>query len=377
MPLDLYRRHAPECKHADKGQNFTKCSCVIWCYGILLGRPVRRSLKTRDWQIALRAISAMETEPEKARPVVYIADAVRDYLKDCRARKLAASTLISYENTLEGFAEYCAGRNLRDMRGLRLDDFRGHRESRGLAANTQRKEIEYLRSFCVFALDHKWISENFAKKLKPPADTGPVTMPYEPAEVHALIDACDHITNNFVASATRAKKRARALVLLMLYGGFRVSDAVRLERKRLGADGKILMYAMKTGVPLYVKLHPDCIAALNALPIESPYFLWSGTSKVTTATGSARRTVECISKIANVSARPHRFRDTFAVELLLAGEDIRTVQLLLGHKSIKTTEKHYAPWVLRFQDRLDTATAKLHFGSRDVGEPSPQHQPES
>ena len=50
------------------------------------------------------------------------------------------------------------------------------------------------------------------------------------------------------------------------------------------------------------------------------------------------------------------------MELLLAGEDIRKVQLLLGHKSIKTTEKHYAPWVQRFQQGLDTAVSKLAFG---------------
>ena len=119
---------------------------------------------------------------------------------------------------------------------------------------------------------------------------------------------------------------------------------------------------MKTGVPLYIKLHPDCISALKALPVESPrYFFWSGNGRVESQTGSARRTVACLAKIAGVPARPHRFRDTFAVELLLAGEDIRKVQLLLGHKSIKTTEKHYAPWVQRFQQGLDTAVSKLAF----------------
>jgi site-specific recombinase XerD len=315
----------------------------------------------------------MEADPLTVKPVVTIADAMRDYLKDCRSRKLAESTLTSYDNALIAFREYCAARGIRDMRGLRLEDFRGHRNSRDVAATTQRKEIEHLRAFCAFSLDHDWIDANFAKKLKPPKDTGPVTLPFEPHEIHSLLDACGMIVNNFKASAERARLRARALLLLMLYGGFRVSDAVSLERTRLGADGKILMYAMKTGVPLYVKLHADCVDALRALPIESKHFLWSGKSKLTTATGSARRTVECISKIADVKARPHRFRDTFAVELLLAGEDIRTVQLLLGHESVATTEKHYAPFVKRFQDRMDSATAKLHFGRPIVDVPAQPH----
>lgn len=44
------------------------------------------------------------------------------------------------------------------------------------------------------------------------------------------------------------------------------------------------------------------------------------------------------------------FRDTFAVEMLLAGVPLEQVSILLGHKSVKITEKHYAPWVKARQD---------------------------
>jgi len=49
----------------------------------------------------------------------------------------------------------------------------------------------------------------------------------------------------------------------------------------------------------------------------------------------------------------HRFRDTFAVELLLKGVPIEQVSVLLGHSSLKVTEKHYAPWVKARQDQLE------------------------
>jgi site-specific recombinase XerD len=52
---------------------------------------------------------------------------------------------------------------------------------------------------------------------------------------------------------------------------------------------------------------------------------------------------------------PHRFRDTFAVELLKAGVDIRAVQKALGHKSLTTTEKYYAPWNKSQQAIMDKA----------------------
>jgi integrase len=55
---------------------------------------------------------------------------------------------------------------------------------------------------------------------------------------------------------------------------------------------------------------------------------------------------------------PHRFRDTFAVELLLAAVPIEHVSVLLGHASVKITEKHYAPWVKTRQEKLEEEVQK-------------------
>jgi integrase/recombinase XerD len=55
---------------------------------------------------------------------------------------------------------------------------------------------------------------------------------------------------------------------------------------------------------------------------------------------------------------PHMFRDTFAVETLLAGVPLEQVSILLGHKSIKITEKHYAPWVKARQEQLSSNVRK-------------------
>ncbi len=55
------------------------------------------------------------------------------------------------------------------------------------------------------------------------------------------------------------------------------------------------------------------------------------------------------------------FRDTFAVELLLAGNTIDKVSILLGHRSVKMTEKHYLPWVKARQEQLAASVQRSWF----------------
>jgi len=51
---------------------------------------------------------------------------------------------------------------------------------------------------------------------------------------------------------------------------------------------------------------------------------------------------------------PHRFRDTLAVDLLLRGVPMDRVSILLGHSSVKITERHYTPWVSARQEQLES-----------------------
>jgi integrase len=63
-----------------------------------------------------------------------------------------------------------------------------------------------------------------------------------------------------------------------------------------------------------------------------------------------------LAEVSNGQA--HRFRDTFAVELLLADVPLERVSMLLGHQSVKITEKHYAPWLHARQAQLEADVAR-------------------
>jgi len=70
--------------------------------------------------------------------------------------------------------------------------------------------------------------------------------------------------------------------------------------------------------------------------------------------GDWQRSLNRLFELGGVpDAHAHRFRDTFSVELLLAGVPIERVSILLGHQSMRITEKHYAPWVKARQEQLE------------------------
>jgi len=150
----------------------------------------------------------------------------------------------------------------------------------------------------------------------------------------------------------------------MRWSGLAIRDAVSLERRRLNEHGELFLYRAKTGSPVYVPLPPDVAEELRTIPPgPSPnprYFFWSGNGSPKSVVGNWQRSFRRLFKIADLRSddgsskrcHPHMFRDTFAVEMLLAGVPLEQVSMLLGHKSVKITEKHYAPWVKARQEQL-------------------------
>src|ERR1700757_1661455 len=110
--LNLYRRHSEDCPHRENGIGWTKCHCPIWCYGEINGRTLRKSLKLRDWSRAAKRLESWETKPERAVTPPSLDKAVGAYLDDCRARRLAESTVESYEKTLDHLKAFFPDRRI-------------------------------------------------------------------------------------------------------------------------------------------------------------------------------------------------------------------------------------------------------------------------
>jgi|GEM_PF-2417025 len=221
--------------------------------------------------------------------------------------------------------------------------FRASWKNKNISA---RKKLEAFRAFFRFVHESGWIPTNPASHLKPPKITEPPTAPFTREEVASILKACDIYPDK--ANAVRL----RALIFLLRYSGLRIRDAVTLSRNLIQGD-KLFLYTAKTGTAVYCPLPPFVVEALNAIR-ASAYFFWSGLSKPKSAVGDWQRGLKRLLILAGVpDGHAHRFRDTFSVELLLAGVPIERVSILLGHQSVRITEKQYAPWVRARQEQLE------------------------
>ena len=165
----------------------------------------------------------------------------------------------------------------------------------------------------------------------------------------------------------------RALVQLMRWSGLAIRDAVTLRRDEIIFDKpkglyRIVTARQKTGthvsVPIPLKIAKELLAVLNGNEV---YVFWSGNGQEQSAVTHWQDDMRTLFKAAGIASAgnmlSHRLRDTFAVDLLEKGVPLEEVSKLLGHESIKTTERHYAKWVKGRQDRLDklvTATWTNH-----------------
>jgi integrase/recombinase XerD len=154
------------------------------------------------------------------------------------------------------------------------------------------------------------------------------------------------------SASQRTADMERVFVLLLRHTGLRIGDAVMLDRSRGGGD-KLFPYTAKANTPVYCPLPDFVMTALEAAPkVSETYFLWAGEPKVEGATGDWQRALKGVFEEAGIpDGHAHRFRETFAVELLRAGVPMQRVSMLLGYRTIKVTEKHYSPWVAALQEQ--------------------------
>jgi integrase len=324
----------------------------------LRGEKIRKALDLRSWEAATKLIREWEVDGPTEN--VSVKDACDRFLADVKSRGIGPAQTSKY-NLLT--RELTSELGTLAVKSISVDDLRKLREGWKLSAISASKKLERLRSFFSFCEASGWIEKNPAKSLKLPMLKQVPTMPYTTQEWNSILTAAEVFREIHTQVPELIERKLKALILLMRYSGLRISDAVSLKRDRIDSSGRLFLYQAKTGAPVQIPLPSLVINTLAALDDVEPYYFWSGAGKVKSSITQWQERLKNLFVIAGIpTGHGHRLRDTFAVELLQRGVALQTVSILLGHRSISTTERAYNPWVKSRQDALEAAV-KLSWSS--------------
>ncbi len=279
----------------------------------------------------------------------------RDWLKS--ERRLAGHTLVAYEHdvaTFLGFmTAYLGGPpSLEALARLKPAEFRAwltERSRLGLARTSTARAFSSVRSFFRF-LDKRGFAHNSSiASIQTPKLPRSVPKALSERDMEDLLDApADQEREVWIDLRDAA-------VLLLLYGaGLRISEALGLTKSTvdglLKAGNDTLSITGKGNKARLVPLLPQALEALKTYRDACPYVAALGPNAAffVGARGGALDPAIVQKRLRDIrrglglaeSVTPHALRHSFATHLLGAGGDLRTIQELLGHASLSTTQRY-------------------------------------
>ena len=198
-----------------------------------------------------------------------------------------------------------------------------------------RRRYAVLSSFFNFLRDLGHVDANPATRLPLPKLNRPVP-----------VFLSEEMSRKLVAAADRPW--TKALIVLLLTTGIRRSEAAAITLDDLDLEKGLLLVRGKGDMERVVPLADEAVAALRAylahrVPTESRGLFVSARGGHPVHHRTIARMIRSVIRKAELQGRgisPHKFRHTFATQLIRRGVDVRTVQELLGHSSLQTTAKY-------------------------------------
>jgi integrase/recombinase XerD len=354
--LSIARRHTRSCIHGRPAHDreWRKCSCIISVRGTVGGKTIQESLHTRNWADASRIVMEAEsrgTWGTTGKSSKTVLEAYASFLLDAaseKGRALRSATLSSYQTLGRKLEHFLANRGLKKLADLTPEEIRHFRDSLNTGPRATGNYLVKLGCFLRFCLQNEWIDRNPAAAVKPPKagkGTDYKKHPFTADEMKAILEKA------------AGDRELETFILLLRHSGLRISDATFLRRQDVSEDG-ITLVTIKTRSGVTIPLPADVLGRLNEVVArrEGEYLFLDGPSmRLGTATDRWRRRIHAILRALDIKKKTaHCFRHTFATELLASGVPIELVSRLLTHSSVTITERFYASWIRRSQDRLQT-----------------------
>ncbi|MBN2830677.1 MAG: site-specific tyrosine recombinase XerD [Candidatus Omnitrophica bacterium] len=259
-------------------------------------------------------------------------------------RGLSNNTIISYRVDLNNYLTFIEGKNIDSLSKISKDNITGFmlaQRDKGIAPNSVARRLAAIRMFHRFLARERILKNDPSTLVDSPKLWKRVPDALTLNEVEALI-AQPNVHNSQGA-------RDRAILETLYATGMRVSEAVNLKKDNVNLDIGFLRCIGKGNKERIIPLGKKAIASINRYIKESrPKLIKDGESEFLFLSRSGKKIsrqsfwkiIKKYAKLARIKKpiKPHTLRHSFATHLLEHGADLRSVQEMLGHSDISTTQ---------------------------------------
>lgn len=268
-------------------------------------------------------------------------DLIREYLSYCRVEKgLSANSIESYAHDLSRLGDWAKknGCGLLDIKRTDLREWLIDLSAEKLSENSKRRLISAVRGFYKFLMFDGHIKHNPAEDLVAPQKGVYLPRFLNCSEIETLLAVPD--------TSTEIGLRDRAILELMYASGLRVSEAANLRINDIDLDGGILTTTGKGSKTRRVPVGSSAIEWIRSylalrrkkenIEIDNMFVNAAGSPIDRQAIYNS--VTQYAEKCGLTGVSPHTLRHSFATHLIQNNADIRSVQQMLGHTDISTTQ---------------------------------------
>ena len=329
-------------------------TCTVWYADYFVdGRRLRKRLG-RSKKLAELALADIQVKLER-RELGFAAkdrnlkDFIAEYLNYAKGNK-AIQSYQRDELTLRHFVEFIKVDRLGSITPSQLEAYKAHRGEKGTKPSTLNRELNTIKAMFNKAMAWGALAKNPAQSVRKLKETRRKIRYLSSEEVQILLAA--------------AGDRLRPVIETFLHTGFRRDELIHLTWADVDFKNRVLSVQAKDSwhpkdyETRHIPMTPRLLEVLREIPKgDDSYVFKNGGGKSLDADVLSHDLLRLTRACGIKNASAHTLRHTFASHLVMSHVDLYTVQKLLGHSSIKTTEiyAHLAP------DYLKAAMEKLKY----------------
>lgn len=257
-------------------------------------------------------------------------------------KRASEHTLKSYQRDIKNLARYCNDKSIQLWTDLKQSEIRAYiagRHRRGIGSKSLQRELSAIRSFYNFLLKNRLADSNPAQYIKAPRQVRKLPKTLDVDQVNGLLEA---------GANSALEIRDLAMFELFYSSGLRLSELAALDITDVDLpDNSLIVRSGKGGKSRILPIGSKAVTAIgkwlpyrlkNIAAPESALFVSIRGTRLGQRSIELRLEQWCKRKGITEHIHPHMLRHSFASHLLESSQDLRSVQELLGHSNISTTQ---------------------------------------